>query len=169
MVAYKFRFIKSLSMQFCYLNPNYWTQKFRRICSTMSLSSGVGNWYLVAFFEEMINLSRADDISSNVGRLVVDYHPPRLNIICCGWFLAMLYDIHLQQMILIWRGWYSSRVDNIQMKQMILIWQGWYSSRADDIHPMETIFIQERRISSIMVDAWNYNQPLGITINHWGS
>jgi hypothetical protein len=51
---------------------------------------------------------------------------------------------------------------------MILIWQGWYLSRADEIHPMETIFIQERRILSMMVDAWNYNQPLGMKFNQWG-
>jgi hypothetical protein len=61
-----------------------------------------------------------------------------------------------------------SPADDIQLKQMILIWRGRYSSRADDILPKETIFIQERRISSMMVDSWNYNQPLGMIFNHWG-
>jgi hypothetical protein len=55
--------------------------------------------------------SAADDIFIciiYVSRLVVDYHPSWLNIICCGRVLAMLDDNHLP-------------ADDIQLKQMILI------------------------------------------------
>jgi hypothetical protein len=84
------------------------------------------------------------------------------------WLSSLAIEYHLLWTIISYVAWYSSPADDIQLKQMILIWRGWYSSRADDIHPMATIFIQERRISSMMVDSWNYHQPLGMIINHLG-
>jgi hypothetical protein len=66
-------------------------------------SSGVDNWYQDEFLK---NSTAADDIFIQsrryiiyVCRLVVDYHPQWLNIICCGRLSAMLHDIHLQQTI----------------------------------------------------------------------
>jgi hypothetical protein len=100
--------------------------------------------------------------------LAVEYHLLWTIISYVVWYSSPADDIQLNQMILIWRVWYSSRADTIQLKQMILIWRGRYLSRADDIHPIETIFIQERRMSSMMIDSWNYNQPLEMIINHWG-
>jgi hypothetical protein len=124
-------------------------------------SSGVYNWYLDDFFEfrihlrQMIYLSTADDISS-------------MSPISC-WLSSLAVEYHLLWTIISYVEWYSSPANDIQLKQMILIWRGWYSSWADDICPMETIFIQERRISSMMVDSWNYNHPLEMIfiINHW--
>jgi hypothetical protein len=102
-------------------------------------------WTFWSHLRQMIYLSRADDISS----FAVEYH--------------------LLSTIVSYVAWYSSPADDIQLKQMILIWRGRYLSRADDIHPVETIFIQERRISSMMGDSWNYNQPLEMILNQWVS
>jgi hypothetical protein len=129
------------------------------------------------------NLSAADEIihleqtiyhlcrliSCWLSSLAVENHLLWTIISHVAWYSSPADDIQLKQMILIWRGWFSSRADNIQLKQMILIWLGRYLSKSDDIHPIETIFIQERRILSMMVDSWNYNQPLEMIFNHWGS
>jgi hypothetical protein len=89
-----------------------------------------------------------------------------------NWYLNEFFavEFHLLWTIISYNAWYSRSniIDCIQPKQMILIWRGWNSSRADYIHPMETIFIQERWISSMMVDSSNYNQPLEMIFNHWG-
>jgi hypothetical protein len=85
------------------------------------------------------------------------------------WSSSLAVEYHLLWTIISYVAWYSSPADDIQLKQIILIGRGWYSSRVDDIHPMETIFIQERRISSMMVDSWNDNQPLEMIFNYWGS
>jgi hypothetical protein len=116
---------------------------------------------LVEFFEEFI-----------CGRWYIYLEQTMYHLcrpISC-WLSCLAVEYHLLWTIISYVVWYSSPADDIQLKQMILIpiWRGWYSSRADDIHPMETIFIQEKRISSMMVDFWHYNQPLGMIINHWG-
>jgi hypothetical protein len=166
---------------FFFLLPRHYTQYIDRIPLIHPKTwSGVDNWHLNEFFEEFIcgcwyiylgqtiyHLCRP--ISCWLTSFAVEYHLLRTIISYAVWYLSPADDIQLKQMILIWRGWYSSRADNVQLKQMILIWRGRYSSRADDIHPMETKFIQKRQISSMMIDSWNYNQPLEMIFNHWGS
>jgi hypothetical protein len=95
-------------------------------------SSGVDNWYLVDFFEELIcgrwyiyieqtiyHLCRP--ISCRLSSPAVEYHLLWTIISYVVWYLSPADNIQLKQMILIWRGWYSSRADNIQLKQMIHI------------------------------------------------
>jgi hypothetical protein len=83
------------------------------------------------------------------------------------WLSSLAVEYHLLWTIMTYVGWYSSPADDIQLKQMILNWWGWYSSRANDIHTMAMIFIQEGRISSMMVDSWNYNQPMEMEIPNY--
>jgi hypothetical protein len=133
----------------------------RILSHTKKKSSGVDNWSLDEFFEEFI-----------CGRWFIYLEQTKYHLcwsITCWLYSSPADDIQLKQMILIWRGWYSSRADNILLKQMILSWRGQYSYTADNIHPIETIFIQKRWISSMMVDSWNYNKPLEMIFNHWGS
>jgi hypothetical protein len=119
------------------------------------ISSGVDNWYLDEFFEEFI-----------CGRWYI-YLEQTIYHLCrpiSCWLSSLTVEYHLLWTINSYVAWYSSPADDIQRKQ-ILIWRGWYSSRADNIYPMETIFIQERRISSmILVGSWNYNKPLEMII-----
>jgi hypothetical protein len=129
------------------------------VYNTQNKSSGVDNWYRDELFEEFIFGRWYIYLEQTIYHL---FRP-----ISC-WLLSLAVEYHQLWTIISYVTWYSSPADNIQLKQMILIWRGRFSSRADDIHPMETIFIQERRISSMMVDSFNYNQPLGMIINHRG-
>jgi hypothetical protein len=127
---------------------------------TQKKSSVVDNWYLDVFFEKFI-----------CGRWFI-YQEQTIYHLCrpiSCWLSSLAVEYHLLWTIISNFAWYSSPADDIQLKQLILNWRGWYLSRADDIHPMETVFIQERRISSLMVNSWNYNQPLDMIFNHWGS
>jgi hypothetical protein len=126
---------------------------------TKEKSSGVDYWYLDEFLEEFICSRWYIYLEQTI------YHLCRP--ISC-WLSSLAVEYHLLWTIISYVSWYSSPADDIQLKQMILIWRGRYSSKTDDIHPMETIFIQDRRISSMMGDSWNYNQSLGMIINHWG-
>jgi hypothetical protein len=137
----------------CYQNIHLVNQKILLLL-TQKKSSRVDNWYLDDFFWR-IRL-RQIYLEQTI------YH--QCQPISC-WLSSLAVEYQLISYVV----WYASPADNIQLKQMILIWRGRYSSRVDDIHPMETIFIQERRIASMMVDSWNYNQPLELIFNHWGS
>jgi hypothetical protein len=150
-----------------------WSQRRIVVLHTKKKYCWVDNWYLDEFFEEFYLeqtiYHQCRPIICWLSSLAVEYHLLWTIISYVAWYSSPADDIQLKQMILIWRGWYSSRADNILLKQMIFIWRRRYSSRADDIHPMATIFILERRISSMMVDSWNYNQPLETIFNHWRS
>jgi hypothetical protein len=124
------------------------------------ISSEVDNWYLDDSFEAFI-----------CGRWYI-YLEQTIYYLCrpiSCWLSSLAVEYHLLWTIISYVAWYSSRADDVQLKQIIiLIWRRRYLSRAYDIHPMETILIKERRISSMMVDFWNYNQPLEMIFNHWG-
>jgi hypothetical protein len=82
-----------------------------------------------------------------LGRLGGNYHPSRLNIICCGQLLAMFYAIHLQQ--------------------TIFNESSWYLSDGDDMHLEQTVFIQWKRYSFKRDKYHLWWLILEITINHW--
>jgi hypothetical protein len=68
------------------------------------------------------NSSAADNMF--IGRLVVDCHPLRLNIICCGQYSSDGDNIHLEQKRFIYDGWFlklqSTTRDHNQPLGMII-------------------------------------------------